>query len=168
MYRFICYLFYLLYPFDWTWVVLMTYEINNIYGYDEDYSYLDKVIKKTLKLEKVKKAVFSITFVGNEEIKRINKEYRSIDKVTDVISFAFLDNLDFQNNEIKVLGDIYICIPKMLEQAEAFNHSRKRELAFLTVHGLLHLLGYDHIEKEDEEVMFHKQEVILNATNIKK
>lgn len=144
----------------------MAYEINNIYGYDEDYSYLDKVIKKTLKLEKVKKAVFSITFVGNEEIKRINKEYRSIDKVTDVISFAFLDKLDFQNNKIKVLGDIYICIPKMFEQAETFNHSQKRELSFLVVHGLLHLLGYDHIEKKDEEIMFHKQEVILNAVNI--
>lgn len=145
----------------------MSYKINNNYQYESDYSYLDKVIKKTLKMEKVKNAIFSITFVGNEKIKKINKDYRNIDKVTDVISFAFEDNKKI-NKRLRVLGDIYICIPKMIEQAEAYGHSEVRELSFLVVHGMLHLLGYDHINKSDEEVMFNKQEVILNAVHKKK
>ena len=137
----------------------MEYTINNLYGYQEDFSYLNKVIKKTLKLEKVRHAVFSITFVGEEEIKKLNKEYRNRDCVTDVISFAFED-ASFLHSKLRVLGDIYICIPRMLEQAKSYGHSSKRELAFLTVHGLLHLLGYDHIKKEEEAIMFAKQELI--------
>jgi probable rRNA maturation factor len=69
-------------------------------------------------------------------------------------------------NKARVLGDIYICIPRMLEQASEYGHSIKRELSFLTVHGLLHLLGYDHMQKEDEEVMFKLQELILDETGI--
>ncbi len=145
----------------------MEYTINNLYGYQEDFSYLNKVIKKTLKLEKVRHAVFSITFVGEEEIKKLNKEYRNRDCVTDVISFAFED-ASFLHSKLRVLGDIYICIPRMLEQAKSYGHSSKRELAFLTVHGLLHLLGYDHIKKEEEAIMFAKQELILNGANIKR
>ncbi len=145
----------------------MEYDINNLYGYKNDYSYLDEVIKNTLTLEKVQNAIFSITFVGNNEIKEINKNYRNIDKVTDVISFAFEDNNSF-TNEIRVLGDIYVCIPRMIEQAESYGHSEKRELSFLIVHGLLHLLGYDHMTKDEEIVMFNKQEMILNASNIKR
>lgn len=145
----------------------MEYTINNLYGYQEDFSYLNKVIKKTLKLEKVRHAVFSITFVGEEEIKKLNKEYRNQDRVTDVISFAFED-ASFLHSKLRVLGDIYICIPRMLEQAKSYGHSYKRELAFLTVHGLLHLLGYDHIKKEEEAIMFAKQELILNGANIKR
>ncbi len=146
----------------------MEYSINNLYGYKEDYRYLKKVIKRTLKEEKVKKCVFSITFVSEEEIKDINKNYRGIDKVTDVISFAFEDANSIKKEMIRVLGDIYICIPRMLEQAKTYGHSPKRELSFLVVHGLLHLLGYDHQTKEEESIMFTKQELILNASNIKR
>lgn len=145
----------------------MEYTINNVYGYQEEYSYLDKVIKKTLKMEKVRHAIFSITFVGEEEIQTLNREYRGKDSVTDVISFAFED-ASIPENKVRVLGDIYICIPKMMEQAKNYGHSCVRELSFLTVHGLLHLLGYDHGTKEEEKVMFAKQELILNATNIKR
>ncbi len=148
-------------------MVLMQYEINDNYGYKEDYSYLKKVIQKVKKSEKIKKAIFSITFVGEEEIKSINKEYRKKDAVTDVISFAFEDE-SIISNKVRVLGDIYICIPRMQKQAKDYGHSEKRELSFLVVHGLLHLLGYDHIKKEEETVMFHKQEVILNAAGIKR
>lgn len=146
----------------------MEYEINDEYGYKEEYAYLDEVIKKTLEVEDVHYPIFSITFVGEEEIKEINKSYRGIDKVTDVISFAFEDSEDFLKSEIRVLGDIYICIPRMIEQAKNYGHSKKRELSFLVVHGLLHLLGYDHMTKEEEEVMFAKQEMILDVTNIKR
>ena len=144
----------------------LNYEINDLYHVDFDYSYLNKVIKRTLKVNKVKNAYFSIIFVDEKTIKDLNKEYRGIDKVTDVISFAFEDNDTFCYNNIRVLGDIYICIPRMLEQKEEYQHSIKRELSFLTVHGLLHLLGFDHMNKEDEEKMFGLQEKILNEEKI--
>lgn len=144
----------------------LNYEINDNYNVNFKYSYLKKVIKSTLKHEGVENAYFSIVFVDETEIQKINKEYRGIDKVTDVISFALEDNADVINNNLRILGDIYICIPKMLEQAQNYGHSIKRELSFLTIHGLLHLLGYDHIEKEDEEKMFALQELILNEEGI--
>ncbi|MBO4245309.1 MAG: rRNA maturation RNase YbeY [Bacilli bacterium] len=142
------------------------YDIVNNYGYDKDYSYLNDVIKNTLTHEHVDNAVFSIIFVDEAEIQKINKEYRGIDRVTDVISFAFEDNEDIAYEDFRVLGDIYICIPRMQEQAASYGHSEKRELAFLTCHGLLHLLGYDHQTKKEEEIMFGLQELILNGTNI--
>ena len=138
------------------------YSITNEYGYKEDYSYLDDVIKRTLKHKKVLNANFSIVFVGNEKIQSLNKNYRGIDRITDVISFAFEDNESLVYNNIRFLGEIYICIPRMEEQAKEYGHSKTRELAFLTVHGLLHLLGYDHQTKEEEKIMFGLQEVILN------
>ena len=144
----------------------LNYEINDNYQVDFKYSYLKKVIKRTLKHVKVENAYFSIIFVNEEEIKKINKEYRGIDKVTDVISFALEDSKDTINNDLRILGDIYICIPRMLEQAKNYGHSIKRELSFLTIHGLLHLLGYDHMEKEDEKEMFALQELILNEEGI--
>ena len=143
------------------------YTINNVYGYDKEYKYLDKVLNRTLKKENVNDAIFSIIFVDEETIKNINKNYRGLDSVTDVISFAFEDNEIINNYETRVLGDIYICIPRMIEQAKTYGHSEKRELSFLTVHGLLHLLGYDHTKsKEEEKVMFSLQEEILNEEGI--
>lgn len=141
---------------------MFDYSITNEFGYEKDYSYLDDVILRTLKHEKVKAANFSIVFVDEEKIQYLNKNYRNIDKVTDVISFAFEDSGNIVYNNVRFLGEIYICIPKMIAQAIEYGHSETRELAFLTVHGLLHLLGYDHMTKEDEEVMFGLQEKILN------
>lgn len=138
---------------------------NDLY---KDYDYLDSLIKHTLFHEKVNNAIFSIIFVNDEEIHKINKEYRNVDRVTDVISFAFEDNEDILYNNIRVLGDIYICIPQMQRQAKEYGHSEKRELSFLVVHGLLHLLGYDHMNKDDEEEMFSLQELMLNDENIKR
>ena len=144
---------------------MINYEINNLVNY-ENYDYLDSVIKATLKLEKVENAIFSIILVDEKEIQKINKEYRGIDKITDVISFAFEDNANVVYNDIRILGDIYVCIPRMIDQAKEYGHSEKRELSFLIVHGLLHLLGYDHQTKEDEEIMFKKQELVLDGENI--
>jgi len=138
---------------------------NSLY---KDYDYLYEVIDYTLEHEKVKNAIFSIIFVTSEEIQKINKEYRNIDRITDVISFAFEDSKDLEYNDLRVLGDIYVCIPRMKEQAIEYGHSEKRELSFLVVHGLLHLLGYDHMTKEDEEKMFKLQELILNDKDIKR
>ncbi len=140
--------------------------INNEYGYDKEYKYLDEVLNIALEYEHVTNAFFSIIFVSEEQIKKLNYQYRGKDTVTDVISFAFLDNEE-NYDPIKLLGDIYICIPKMIYQAQSYGHSEKRELSFLAVHGLLHLLGYDHTlgDKEEQE-MFQKQAEILQIANI--
>ncbi len=145
----------------------MAIEIENLYGYDQDYDYLNQVIDLTLEMEKIENAVFSVIFVDEAKIQEINREYRGVDRVTDVISFAFEDSIDV-SYDFRFLGDIYICIPRMKEQALEYGHSEKRELSFLVVHGLLHLLGYDHQTEEEEKEMFSKQEVILNAANIKR
>ena len=145
-------------------VVIVNYSIvdNGLY---QDYAYLDSVIEETLKHEKASDAILDIVFVTEEEIQRINKEYRQIDRVTDVISFALEDNNDVI--PVRMLGTIYVCIPRMKEQAVSYKHSEKRELSFLACHGLLHLLGYDHMKsKEDEAVMFGLQDEILNKLEI--
>ena len=141
------------------------YEINNEYGY-ENYDYLEEVIEETLRSEKVENSVFSIVFVDEGKIQEINRDYRGKDSVTDVISFALEDVHDEFFMGLRVLGDIFVCIPRMREQAKSYGHSEKRELSFLIVHGMLHLLGYDHMKKEDEEIMFHKQDDILEHIGI--
>lgn len=138
---------------------------NDLY---KDYDYLNGVLDYALEHERVEKAIFSIIFVDDDEIHEINRNYRNVDRVTDVISFAFEDNENIMYNDIRMLGDIYICIPQMKRQALEYGHSEKRELSFLAVHGLLHLLGYDHMTEEDEKVMFSLQELILDGKDIKR
>ena len=143
-------------------------EIVDEYGYfkDGDNSYLLDVLDYTLKKLKIENATFTVILTDDEKVHELNKTYRGIDRTTDVISFALNDNGEFPG-PINVLGDIYISIPKMIEQAEIYEHSEKRELSFLAVHGLLHLLGYDHTlgEKEEKE-MFDLQKEILNEKGI--
>ena len=127
-----------------------------------------KIIKYALKHENLKNVIFNVIFVDSETIKQINKEYRGIDKVTDVISFALEDNEEVKFEFGRLLGDIYICVEKMKEQAKEYGHSLLREQGFLTIHGLLHLLGYDHMTKEEEKIMFEKQELILNDYGLKR
>jgi len=105
---------------------------------------------------------FNVIFVLNDEIKEINRQYRGIDRPTDVITFSLLENTDeiFEGGEFE-LGDIFISVEKAQEQAEAYGHSLEREIAFLAVHGYLHLKGYDHQTKEEEQEMFSLQEQIL-------
>ncbi|MDY3948347.1 MAG: rRNA maturation RNase YbeY [Bacilli bacterium] len=136
---------------------------NNLY---QNYDYLKEVINHTLEVMDAKESIFTIIFVTKEEIHELNKQYRGVDRVTDVISFALEDVNDVSLSDIRVLGDIYICIDRMKEQAIEYNHSETRELSFLTVHGLLHLLGYDHQTKEEEEIMFNLQRKILSDLNI--
>ncbi len=112
------------------------------------------------------KKTFNIIFVSIEEIQRINNEYRKIDRPTDVISFALIDDLELKRT--KELGDIFICLDKAKEQALEYGHTIRREVAFLSVHGYLHLCGYDHQTKDDEEIMFKKQDDILNKAGIKR
>ncbi len=147
-------------------------EIEVFNEYKEKVEYMDllkEVIAFVLKKEKVDKPILNIILVDNERIHKINKEYRNIDRETDVISFALEDDDSVVNaSDYRVLGDIYISVDKAKEQAKNYKHSFKRELCFLTVHGLYHLLGYDHMSKEEEEVMFKKQEEALDEFGIKK
>ena len=115
----------------------------------------------------IKDSVMSIIIVDNKTIHEINKKYRNIDRETDVISFA-LEEGETIEEPVKTLGDIYISIDKVYEQAKEYNHSIKRELFFLVTHGFLHLLGYDHMIKEDEEKMFSLQEEILDSYGVKR
>ena len=118
--------------------------------------------------QNINNAIFNIIIVDESTIHEINKTYRGKDSVTDVISFALEDDKTFIKTDYRILGDIYICLEKAKSQAKEYGHSLLRELSFLTIHGLLHLLGYDHMGKEDEQVMFGLQEMILNEYGIKK
>lgn len=129
-------------------------------------SELPKVIDYTLDSEHINNAIFNIIIIDNPKIKELNRDYRQKDDFTDVISFALEDHKDNIKSAIRVLGDVYISIDQAEIQAIEYNHSLKRELSFLTVHGLLHLLGYDHQNKTEETNMKNKTEVILNAMEI--
>ncbi|MDW7614501.1 rRNA maturation RNase YbeY [Peribacillus simplex] len=128
---------------------------------------VESILQFAAKKENIEKDTeLSVTFVDNERIREINKVYRHKDSVTDVISFA-LEEMGEDEVEIvgvempRILGDIIISIERTKEQAEEYGHSFDRELGFLALHGFLHLLGFDHMNEEDEKEMFTKQKEIL-------
>lgn len=127
---------------------------------------LKNLLVNVAKDEELENILFNVIIIDNSRIREINREYRNIDRETDVISFALEDDKTFNLDEIRVLGDIYISIDKAKSQAEEYGHSFKRELSFLAIHGFLHLLGYDHMEKDEEEIMFKKQEEVLSRYEI--
>ena len=140
--------------------------INFINHTKNDITSYKTLIRNIFKFEK-RKIIMNIIFVDDIEIQQINRDYRNIDRITDVISFALNDEKDFliKTDEI---GDIFICIDQAKRQANDYGHSLDRELGFLAVHGYLHLNGYDHMTKEDEEIMFKKQEEILDKANLRR
>lgn len=146
-----------------------TYEIFNETDVDltNETEKIYELLDFALKREKLNNVEFNVIFVDSEKIHEINKQYRNVDRVTDVISFALEDNETIKLDH-RLLGDIYICVERAREQALEYQHSFLRELSFLSIHGLLHLLGYDHIEKEDEVIMFCKQNDILDEFGIKR
>lgn len=146
---------------------------------DEILTAITAACNEVLKLEGFDTdAEVSVTIVDNEAIKALNKEFRDKDMPTDVLSFPILDYdedgnpVDFEfdfDDENVLLGDIVISAERAMEQAESFGHSFLREMAFLTVHSMLHLLGYDHVDDaEGEKIMIKKQEEVLNGMNIKR
>lgn len=120
----------------------------------------------------------NLLITDSSNINIINKEFRGMDKPTDVLSFPMNDVVDFLDENYDwevnpdtmnvILGDIVINSDYVVSQAKEYGHSEKREYAFLLIHSLLHLLGYDHIDKEDEKIMFKMQKDILNAYNIRR
>ena len=132
---------------------------------------IEKVVNKCFEVEnlKEKNVYISIILTDPENIKKINKAYRNIDKETDVLSFPM-----FEKNEIlkltgevsEALGDIMISIDKVKEQAEEYGHSFERELSYMVVHGFYHLMGYDHMEEEEKKIMREKEEYVLSLLDI--
>ena len=135
---------------------------------DKELKELKELLENVCKDEKLGDGEFNVIIVTSDFIHELNKNYRNIDRVTDVISFALEDDKTFNLDNYRVLGDIYICLDKVKSQALEYGHSFKRELSFLAVHGLLHLLGYDHMTKDEEEVMFAKQEEVLSRYGIER
>lgn len=143
-------------------------------GQSESQSILDKMetaALRALELEEIddERIEISVTFVSPEEIQEINKQFRDIDKVTDVLSFPQFD--DFEDlpefGEI-ALGDVVICTEKAKEQAEEFGHSIEREIIYLFVHSICHLLGYDHMEEDEKRVMRAREEEIMEYVDLKR
>ena len=136
---------------------------------DKELDELKDMLSDFCKREGLGNVIFNIIIIDNPTIHKINKEYRDKDAPTDVISFALEDDKTvIEPDGVRILGDIYISIDKVHEQALEYGHSFKRELIFLGVHGFYHLLGYDHMNEEDEKVMFGKQEEVLNECEIKR
>ena len=106
----------------------------------------------------------SVSFVDNEEIRQLNKDYRNVDRPTDVLSFP-LDEYDYNSN-YHILGDIIISTDKVIEQATEFGHSILREIIYLTVHSMFHLLGYDHMNDDDKKIMREKEKIVLKEIGI--
>ena len=135
----------------------------------EEEKLLEEVLTFAMKKEKLENTSFDIIFVDNNYIHELNKNYRNIDRETDVITFALEDDDSVINGSSeRMLGDIYISLDKAHSQAEEYGHSFKRELSFLAVHGFYHLLAYDHMTEEEEKIMFGKQEEVLQEFGIKK
>jgi probable rRNA maturation factor len=136
--------------------IFNNYDGNITFDYEKIIHDLETYFTNELKISEE----VSLILVDLEEIQKINHDYRHLDYPTDVISF--------EDRSDDYLGDIFICIDKVFEQAKTYEHSVEREFAFLACHGLLHLLGYDHLNPTDEATMFTKQEEILEKTNYRR
>ena len=154
-------------------IIQIIYE--NIEEEKEIQQIIENVVKECFKQENIKEEFYiSFTLTNDETIKQINKKYRNIDKPTDVLSFPMFEKKEIEQilkNKIghkEILGDIIISIPKVNKQAKEYEHSFKRELAYMVVHGFYHLMGYDHIEEEDKIQMRKKEESILTKLKIQR
>lgn len=134
---------------------------------------LNKVLEECFLEEKLKdkKLYVNIVLTNPENIRKMNKEYRNIDKETDVLSFPMFEKYELEERQIineDVLGDIVISIERVKEQADEYEHSFERELSYMAVHGFYHLMGYDHIDEEDKIIMRQKEEIVLEKLKILK
>ena len=144
---------------------------NHPEGLEFPQEYIDNVVraaKKVGELYGVENGEVSITLTNNEYIHQLNKKYRGIDRPTDVLSFALneSDEPAIADAAVNILGDLVISVERAEEQASDFGHSVRREMAFLTVHGMLHLLGYDHMEEEERAEMENEQRYVMEKLGI--
>ncbi len=130
---------------------------------------IEEAAKVCLELEGVDEnlAEISLTFVDMEEIQQLNREYRGVDSVTDVLSFPQFESVeDFPGTGEIIMGDVVICTEKAMLQAEEFGHSPEREIIYLFTHSLLHLMGYDHMEQDEKQIMRQKEEAVMNRIDL--
>ncbi len=148
---------------------------NNIEENEEYNKIIHTVIKKCFEEEGLDKLKIYINIIltNPEEIRKINKEYRNIDKETDCLSFPMFEKEEIEELikekeqvTLDILGDVVVSIERVYEQAKEYNHSFERELAYMVVHGFYHLMGYDHMEEEEKNIMRQKEENILQNLNI--
>lgn len=139
----------------------------NIEGFENEIVYedIEKYIIEVLtkEYESDREVYVSVLLTGNEEIQRVNRDFRGKDMPTDVISFAYHDNDEADNGLYDSLGDIIISLERVEEQRKDYGHSFKREFYYVLTHGLLHLMGYDHMEEEEKKIMRAKEEEILEG-----
>lgn len=145
--------------------------VFDFWDINENSSYVDlskKVIEKCFEIESIqnKNLYINVIFTVPQKIKEINKQYRNIDKETDVLSFPMLEKEEIlakkENSEPDTLGDIIISIEQVKKQAEEYGHGFERELSYMLVHGFYHLMGYDHIDEKEKAVMREKEEAVLS------
>ena len=129
-------------------------------------SLVRRVAKKTLEAEGYRKVQTSVLFCSDSYIRKLNKEYRGVNASTDVLAFSMHEG-KFSKVHPEVLGDVVISLETASRQAKRYGHSLDKEIALLVVHGILHLLGYDHLKKKDKEKMREKKKQILKSLNIK-
>lgn len=132
--------------------------------YEEDY--LENYVKKILEIEEIESdrpLYMSILLTDNKKIQVVNRDFRGKDLPTDVISFAYHESEDFDIGPYDTLGDIVISLERVEEQATEYNHSFEREFYYVLTHGVLHILGYDHIEEQDKKLMREREEKILSS-----
>jgi len=129
-----------------------------------------KSITAALNYENIfEKVEVSLLFIDNDEIRELNKEHRGVNLPTDVLSFPMYDDIsEALEEEYLYLGDIVISCEKAIEQAKDFGHSVEREIGYLTVHSVLHLLGYDHMNEKDKAIMREKEEEILKKVDLER
>lgn len=148
---------------------------NNIEENEEYNKIIHTVIKKCFEEEGLDKLKIYINIIltNPKEIRKINKEYRNIDKETDCLSFPMFEKEEIEELikekeqvTLDILGDVVVSIERVYEQAKEYNHSFERELAYMVVHGFYHLMGYDHMEEEEKNIMRQKEENILQNLNI--
>lgn len=150
-------------------------EFDQIEKNEEYIKTINQVIEKCYQTEEMRDSnlYINIILTDAKTIKNINKQYRNIDKETDVLSFPMFEKKELQQKlkdrffmQKDILGDIIISIPRVQEQAIEYGHSYERELSYMVVHGFYHLMGYDHIEEDDKKIMRQKEEYILNKLDI--
>lgn len=147
----------------------ITYDIDEVEKYFEEEKikeYIEYILKNEKENFNEKDFYVSFMLTTNEVIHKINKEYRNMDRPTDVISFAYNETENV--GPVEIVGDIIISIDKVREQAKEFGHTDKREFYYLITHGMLHILGYDHIIEDEKKVMREKEERYLSAYEYKR
>ncbi|MCI8310023.1 MAG: rRNA maturation RNase YbeY [Clostridia bacterium] len=150
---------------------LVEVEFLDIEENEECIKLIERVANKCFEIQNLlsKNLYLSVILTNPENIRRINKEYRQVDKETDVLSFPMFEKDELSlitGNHREPLGDIMISIQRVKEQAKEYGHSFERELAYMIVHGFYHLMGYDHITDEEKEIMREKEEEVLELLNI--